>query len=258
MDDALSAPDVTLEDVKEEGQRLATDAARIDLPLRIFGGVAFYLRCPSARLPNLSRTYGDVDFMALSSARAEVTDFFEAHGYAQDRMFNALHGAVRLNFTDPRLGRPVDVVVDELRMCHTIDFRERLTLEPLTVPLTDLMLTKLQVIELNDKDVRDLLALLSDHEVGDTEPGERICTGRLGDLLGDDWGFHHTVDRNLGRVAEAADGYGLPPATVVTIRDRIARLQDVLESTPKSLRWRMRAKVGERVRWYELPEEGRR
>jgi len=32
-------------------------------------------------------------------------------------------------------------------------------------------------------------------------------------------------------------------------------LDTILESGPKSLRWRLRARVGQRVRWYELPEE---
>jgi hypothetical protein len=255
--DAETAPTSTLVELPAEGLRLATTAAEQDLPLRVIGGVAFHLRCPSAHLAPLARSYGDVDFVGLSDARREITDFFEANGYVQDRMFNALHGAQRLNFTDPVRGRYVDVILDEFAMCHTIDFRERLLLEALTVPLTELLLSKLQVVELNPKDVQDLLALLLDHGIDD-RPGDCIESGRLCEILGDDWGFEHTVRRNLAKVAELADDYDLEAERVERVRARIAAVIRRLDETPKSMRWRLRARLGERVRWYDLPEEGRR
>lgn len=256
-EDLAASPAHTLDDVRLEGQRLADAIADAGLPLRMFGGVAVYLRCPSARLPALERTYGDVDFIGLSSHRGEISDFFEAHGYAQDRMFNALHGARRLNFTDPRIGRPIDVVLDQFSMCHSIDLRDRLRVEAPTIPLADLLLTKLQVVELNGKDVKDLVALLADHELGD-EPGDAIDTGRLEQVLGDDWGFEKTVRGNLDRVADVAGDFDLDPATADRIRDTIASMLRHLDAAPKTLKWRMRAVVGDRVRWYEIPEEARR
>src|SRR5690242_7010796 len=114
------------------------------------GGVAVWLRCPSIRLPMLTRVPGDVDFVGLSRATPAIKEFFDGQGYQADRMFNALHGAHRLNFADESRDRPVDVILDRFRMCHTIDLRDRLTLEPLTIPATDLLLTKLQVVELNE------------------------------------------------------------------------------------------------------------
>jgi len=243
------SPAITLDDVRDEGRRLAAAAAADSLPLRMMGGVAVHVRCPSAARPELARSYGDVDFIGLSRARAEITDFFEAHGYAGDRMFNALHGAQRLNFMDPARGRPIDVVLDRFSMCHEIDLRDRLLLEPDTIPLPDLLLTKLQVVELNDKDVRDLLALLGDHDHD---------LDRLTSLLGTDWGFEHTVRRNLARVAEAADGFGLDDAFVATVRAQVGRITGALDEGKKSLRWQLRATVGERARWYQVPEEARR
>ena len=258
MSEELAAsPAHTLDDVRLEGERLAAAIAGEGLPLRMFGGMAVYLRCPSARLPSLERTYGDVDFVGLSSHRGEISDFFEAQGYAQDRMFNALHGARRLNFTDPRIGRPIDVVLDQFSMCHSLDLRERLRVEAQTIPLADLLLTKLQVVELNGKDLKDLVAMLADHELGE-EPGDAIDIARLEQVLGDDWGFEHTVRRSLQRVAEASDDFGLDVATVDRIGDTIRTLVSRLDVAPKTLKWRMRAMVGERVRWYEIPEEARR
>lgn len=247
----------TLADVRLEGPRLAEAASKASLPLRMIGGVAFYLRCPSARLPQLARSYGDVDFVAWSSARRDVTDFFEGQGYEQDKMFNALHGAQRLNFHDPVRGRPIDVVLDEFSMCHRIDFRERLLLEPVTIPLTDLLLTKLQVVEQNDKDVRDILALLLDHGLGE-EPGDAIGKKRLAQVLGDDWGFEHTVRRNLERVRERADDYDLGDERLTVVRTRIDELAEVLDHAPKTMKWRVRSRIGERLTWYAVPEEGRR
>lgn len=256
-EDLAASPAHTLDDVRLEGERLAEAIAGNGLALRMFGGVAVYLRCPSARLPSLERTYGDVDFVGLSSDRGAISDFFEGQGYAQDRMFNALHGARRLNFTDPRIGRPIDVVLDQFSMCHSIDLRDRLRIEAPTIPLADLLLTKLQVVELNRKDLQDLVAMLADHELGE-EPGDAIGIARLERVLGDDWGFEHTVRRSLQRVAEASGDFGLDGAAVDRIRATIDDLVSRLDVAPKTLRWRMRAMVGERVRWYEVPEEARR
>jgi hypothetical protein len=236
-------------DVTDEGMRLAAAAAEQDVPIRIMGGVAVFARCPSAVIPQLARSYGDVDFLGLSKARGQITDFFEANGYVGDKMFNALHGAQRLNFMDPVRGRPLDLIFDRFAMCHTIDLRDRLLLEPVTIPLADLLLTKLQVVELTDKDVRDLLVLLADHEHD---------LGRLQEVLGDDWGFEHTCRINLARVLDAAPNYGLPADFVDAVRGHATAIVEALDVGKKSLRWRARGAIGERVRWYEVPEEGRR
>lgn len=249
------APVKTSATEAEEGQRLTEAAAAAGVPLRLIGGVAVFSRCPSAARPELARSYGDVDVVGLSSHRAQITDFLEAQGYVQDRMFNALHGAQRLNFTDPARDRPLDVLLDRFAMCHAIDLRDRLLLEPVTIPLSDLLLTKLQVVELNGKDVRDLLALFLDHG---TDGPDAFDLAYLVTVLGRDWGFEHTARINLARVAEAADDFGLQAAAVTAIRRRVAALGDALTAGPKTLKWRLRSRIGERVQWYEDPEEGRR
>jgi hypothetical protein len=254
--DEAPARVVTGETESDEGPRLVDAAEAAGVPLRLIGGTAVFVRCPSARRPELARSYGDVDVIGLSSARPEITDFLEAQGYVQDRMFNALHGAQRLNFTDPVRHRPLDVILDRFAMCHTIDLRERLTLEPRTIPLSDLLLTKLQVVEQNDKDVRDLLALLIDHGADSGPNG--FETRYLVQVLGDDWGFEHTVRLNLARLHGEAGNYRLPAEVVAAVRGRISELVAALDAGPKTLKWRLRAKLGARIRWYEDPEEGRR
>lgn len=253
----MAAPTTPLDDVREEGLRLARGAQSLGLPLRLLGGVAVWARCPSAQLPALSRTYGDVDVIILSSGRHQVTAYLQEMGYVPDKLFNALHGAQRLNFMDPDRSRPLDVLIDKFTMCHTIDFRRRLTHDELTIPLADLLLTKLQVVELNDKDVKDLVALLLDHPLGTSSDLEAIDTGRLADVLGSDWGFEHTIRLNLAKLPSLMEGRTLPEAVVGTVAKRIDGIVSVLDGTKKTLRWKARAAVGERVRWYELPEDVR-
>ncbi len=225
------------------------------------GGMAVWLTCPSVRRPPFARRYADLDFIASSRERKRMTPFFTSHGYVPERLFNALHGAQRLNFAHPAGLWTVDVIFDELHMSHALDLSGRLAGSGPTVDLADLLLTKLQIWEINTKDLRDALCLLADHPIVDGltsgQPGAgEIDLSRILALTGSDWGLCHTVERNLGRLAAAAletpvDGAPHDPARQV--EELLARIA----AAPKSLRWRSRARVGERVRWYETPEEVR-
>lgn len=141
-------------------------------------------------------------------------------------------------------------------MCHTIDLKDRLSIDPVTIPLADLLLTKLQVVRINRKDLLDLIALLADHPLGGPEAGS-IDLGRLTSLLGKDWGFEHTARLNLATLRDSVAGFGLPEAVSGTVDERIAGILAALGKGTKSLAWHMRARVGERVQWYEEPEDVR-
>jgi hypothetical protein len=242
-------------DTPQEAMRLIEAAAELPIPLRLIGGTAVWFRCPSARKPPLTRPYGDIDFMSVSKNNRTLAGFFEANGYEADRLFNALHGAQRLNFTDSTRGRAVDVLLDRFVMCHTLDLKDRLLVEGTTIPLTDLLLTKAQVIQLNEKDIKDIVALLLDHPVGGPE---EIDVARLAEVTRNDWGLEHTVRKTLAEVHSAVEGIGLHPDHVAAVNKSIAALTAALDAAPKSQRWRMRARVGERLRWYDEPEEARR
>jgi hypothetical protein len=253
------APDqlAPLADVREEGLRLVQAADKRGLRVRLIGGVAVWARCPSAALPELRREYGDVDVIGHARQSREITSFFESMGYIPDKLFNAIHGAQRLNFEDAATGRPLDVLLDKFTMCHAIDLRDRLTIDEVTIPLADLLLTKLQVVQINDKDMTDLAAMLADHAPGSVAEHENIDLGRFTDVLGKDWGFEHTVRLNLGKLREYVADRELPGELGATIDARIGALLAALGSGRKTVGWKLRAQVGERVRWYELPEEGR-
>jgi hypothetical protein len=139
-------------------------------------------------------------------------------------------------------------------MCHEIRFGGRLALESVTVPLAELLLTKLQIIELNEKDVRDALALLHDHPV-EEEDGDAINGGHIARLCASDWGLWRTFTANLDSLGDHLGRYDLPEDSVRRITGRIQELQARIEEEPKSLGWKMRSKIGDRKRWYDLPEE---
>jgi hypothetical protein len=251
MSDAASAR--ILDDVAAEGRRLAVSAENQELPLRLLGGVAVWCQCPSARVPPLARIYGDADFLGRSGDRKRIAAFMDSEGYEADRMFNALHGATRLNFHDPVRGRPLDVLLDRFVMAHELDLRDSASADGLTISLADLLLTKLQVVSINDKDVRDLLALLLDHGFGP----EEISMERILDATRNDWGLEHTAHLSLVTLRELIGGVELAAQDAERILARADELDTALRTAPKGAKWKMRARLGERVRWYEEPEEAR-
>jgi hypothetical protein len=183
-----------------------------------------------------------------------VQKFFESLGYAPQTRFNALYGRERLLYFDEQHDRQVDVLVGTFRMSHEIPFGKRMTLEPLTVPLAELLLTKLQIIELNEKDVRDALALLHDHPVGE-EDGDSVNGAHIAGLCASDWGLWRTFTANLEALEGHLEHYDLPDDGKGRIKERIETLLGRIEEEPKGFGWKMRAKIGDRKRWYELPEE---
>jgi hypothetical protein len=239
-------------EIVAEARRLLRAAEEAELELRLLGGVAIRLRTP---IPDvLAREYGDLDFVGARGSSSGLRKLFADAGYEQDQAFNALHGARRLIFLDAANSRKADVFVGQFEMCHKVPVAERLALEPATLPLAELLLTKLQIVELNEKDVRDTLALLLGHDVGE-EDGELVNTGRVAALCASDWGLWRTITSNLEALDAHAPSYALSEQEQARVSRRIRALLERIEAEPKSWAWRLRARIGERVRWYELPEE---
>ena len=224
------------------------------MPLRLLGGVAIHLRGTSRVPESLTRSYADLDFVTRRGAGGVVGVFFRNEGYTAQTAFNALHGNERLLFFDDEHDRQVDVFVGKFRMSHEIQLDERLELEPQTLPLAELLLTKLQVIEMNEKDLRDALALLLDHPVGDTD-GDTVNAARIASLCSSDWGLWRTFTRNVEWCRDHLAGHELPDETIALLHERLDRILERIEAEPKTRGWKLRAKIGERKRWYELPEE---
>jgi hypothetical protein len=243
-----------LPDVVDEARRLLALASDRSVPLRLLGGVAIRLRAGNAFPEALGRAYGDLDFVAAKGASGTASALLREAGYEGDRAFNALQGKRRLIFYDVPNGRKVDVFVGEFLMCHEIPVNERLEVDPVSIPLAELLLTKLQIVELNEKDVTDAVALLATHELGEGD-GDRLDAGRVAFLCASDWGLWRTITVNLAIVGDRAAASPIDDRSRREVRDRVDALLERIEEEPKTRGWRLRARVGERKRWYELPEE---
>jgi hypothetical protein len=227
----------------------AAEAAHV--PLRLLGGAAVYLRCASARVPPLARAYGDLDFMTTSKTRKQMDRVFDAVGFVGDNGFNRLHGHHRLIFHHAETGAKVDVFVDTFRMCHTLDIRKRLEIDRWTLTLADLLLSKLQIIEVNEKDIKDAAAIFADFPPAESDEG--INAHYITRLMADDWGFQHTLEKNLVAIEHHVPEVAADCRTAIL--SRIEELRARLVGAPKSFKWKTRARVGERMAWYQLPEE---
>ena len=240
----------------EEAVRICETAAGEGITVRLAGGLAIQYLTPE--FPPRGGDGQDLDLATLSSDRRSLTQFLTGRGYVADQTFNALYGHKQLYFQSAETGRSLDVLVDRLHMCHTVEFAGRLGRMPVTLDLTDLLLTKLQIVELNEKDAQDVLYLCSAYPVRDGDEPGTIGLDRIRPIVGNDWGWWRTITLNLDRIiALASDDRGklIPAGGQHHPVEQLAALATAIDAAPKSLRWKARAKVGERVRWYEMPEE---
>ncbi len=246
-----------LTDIRDEARRLADAAVALGLSARLIGGLAVWLRCPSVRTGPYARSYEDMDFAISAAASTKFKALLMTQGYLPDQFFNGLHGATRLYYGEPSGRWSIDVVIDELVMSHKLDLRGRLDGAAPTITLADLLLSKLQVWEINRKDLGDTLCLLADHALSDDDAElDGVSLARVRSVLGRDWGFCHTVERNVQKVAALWSQEPLPGATH-DVAAQVGALQQAIEDAPKSRAWKLRSRVGERIRWYETPEEVR-
>jgi hypothetical protein len=239
--------------VEDEARRLLQASSDKKVVLKLLGGVAVAIRCPSARRDGLRRDYVDMDYVGHEKQSKAINGFFVEMGYQPRLRFNAMMGRTRLIFNDLVNHRRVDIFLDVFEMCHNFNFDERIGLEPLTLPLADLLATKLQVVQVDEKDFKDLTALFLDHDIG-SGGGEMIDGRYLARLCSSDWGTYKTFTTNLSKLGTSTDGFGLTASERERVRSRISKLGDMIEREPKSLGWKMRAQVGEKKTWYELPE----
>jgi len=242
-----------LSDPIDEAKRIIEAAESRKVVLRLMGGVSFFLRCPSAREGKLQRNYTDLDFVAHATQTKELMQLFMEMGYVPEDRFNALHGLRRLIFKDMANRRPVDIFLDVFEMCHRFSFKDRLEVDRYTLALADMLVTKLQIVEINEKDIVDIISLLMDYDVGDNDVGT-VNGAYIARLCSDDWGIYRTFTMTLASVGRALSGMDIGGEGKELVRARMARLLKMIEDEPKGLRWKIRAVIGDRRRWYELPE----
>jgi hypothetical protein len=243
-------------DAFDRSVAVAKEANERGIALKLLGGQAVRLLCPL--YPHRARTDQDMDFASVSSAKRGVMEFLGELGFVGDQQFNLLHGDRQMFFTTPEGKTTVDVIMDRLNMCHVLDFKDRIERMPYTLDVTDLLLTKLQIVELNRKDVHDLLHLLSAFEVRDGDEPGTVGLGRIGKIVCEDWGWWRTVTGSLDKLVQLGGGEHqdlIPDARRYDPIAQARRVREYCDTCPKTLKWKVRSKVGDRMQWYELPEE---
>lgn len=238
------------EEIEREARSLVEAARAEGLTLRLLGSTGVRLHCPACEegMVRLGRAAKDIDLACPKRDRTRVRELVEARGYDIDRdVLVAMEGA-RLSFQHPQTAVELDLFVDRLHFCHTIELAGRYDGHPHTLAAGDLLLAKLQVHELTRNDASDAAVLLAAHPLGELD-GDYV-TG----VLAGDWGFHHSAVASLESIRAqvgSGDRLGLEPDAAERVVERADELLERVDAAPKTLGWRMRAKVGERKQWWE-------
>jgi len=243
-----------LPDPVAECRRLMALAAADGIVMRAIGGVAFVLQC-EVDGPPLQRPLKDVDVVIPRGASRTAVATIERAGYVPDEMFNVLRGTSRLLFYDVDNHRHLDVFVGSFVLCHELPIAERLERDSLTIPREELLLSKLQIVALTDNDLVDIFNLLSVHEVVESSDAGGIDAQFIAGLCAQDWGLWRTTQQSLQRVNETLERSALDTSQQARVRDGLRVLAEHIEKTPKSGKWRMRSRIGDRVKWYNEPSE---
>lgn len=242
-------------EIVSEMNRLLEAAREQELQLRVIGGLAVHFHGPRGH-ETFQREYPDIDFVVPKKEGSRLEKFFRSMGYLPDRQLNTFNGSRRRIYYHQETGRHVDIFIGDFEMCHKLPLRDRLHLDPVTVPLADLFLSKIQIVELNRKDALDIIAILLNNDLGRDDNG-KINLHRIARLCIRYWGLYQTILINLARVEEIllADGLNLGADERQIVLERIERIRRMLAAMSKPLFWKIRNRFGTRLRWYTEVEE---
>jgi hypothetical protein len=238
-------------------------AAAAGITLRILGAVAVSMHSPDfvTLHESLERVKGatdftDLDLMGYLKDRANIEPFFKSIGITPEpraRRSPAIW-AYRQMYMERNGNFHIDVFFDKLEMSHTIDFTHRLEVDCPTISLADILLEKMQIHHINEKDIKDTIVLVRAHDLGSSDK-DVINEDYIAEVLGGDWGFYYTVTKNLQKTKLLLDGYAMPQTDKDNVSSKIDRLTSRIEREPKSMGFKMRAKVGEKKKWYNEVDE---
>lgn len=244
-------------DFLEEVNRILDAATHEDVLLRLLGALAFHIHCPKFSYIQgmLGRTFTDIDFASYRQESGRISKLFVELGYQYDVRVRALFGS-RLVFYDASgTNRHCDVFLDKLEFCHDIDFQNRLEVDYPTIPLVELLLEKMQIVKLNEKDVVDTIMLLREHPIGGSD-NETINADRLAMLVAHDWGLWKTITTNLEIVRNATqENQKLSAEDKNDVDGKLTTLRSRIDEEPKSRGWKIRSQIGEKRKWYRDVDE---
>lgn len=243
----------------QEALRLVEGAEKRGIKLRILGSIAYRIQCPNNvhLFQDMNRVLTDVDFAAERSQNRAIREFLQGEGYVADEGVYVASEGARHIYLHPDTKLNVDVFADELYFCHRIPLAGRLDLESPTICTTDLLLEKMQIVEINLKDFKDTLVLMLEHPLSDQQPGPKsVDVDYIVEMMRKDWGFYYTFTTNLKQVPDhIAEFPAITEDEGNIIRGRIEALLRRIEDAPKTLGWKMRAKIGTRRIWYQEVSE---
>lgn len=239
---------------------LIEEAEQRGAVLRLLGGLAFYFNSPTARkLSAFQRQYKDLDFAVNRRGASYLLEVFKKFGWKDDQYFNALHGSRRLLFYyGNEEGLQADIFVGLFEQCHKLNLEKRLLLYKPTIPISDLLLTKLQIHELNEKDILDVIMLLYDHDFGRINSLEKEDLEYIVELTRKDWGWYTTIIDNLMIIESMIPKYLQNVKDIQNVKANLEWIRNNVKESSKTIKWKMRNIIGRRIKWYEEPEEVRR
>jgi hypothetical protein len=243
----------TVDDFVMTTRSLISAAEREGLRLRLLGSLAFRFHCPGHvdYLDAMERELTDIDFAASGKDRRELRRFFDGLGYIEDKDVLVTMEGARYSYRHPENDIGVDIFFDRLDFCHPVELADRLTLDSPTISLGDLVLEKVQIVEINEKDIKDLIVCLLEHDLG-AQDRELVDADYVAGVLSKDWGFHYTAATNFEKVKAFLPKYAvLSDDHRRLVQSRINALLERIHAAPKSMRWKARARVGTRMRWYK-------
>jgi len=242
---------------ENELKRIIAASDEAGILLRVIGSLAFQMHCPQFGYLQaaMGRAYTDIDFGAYSKQVKQIQAMMAGLGYVENREVFISSEGERAIYDKPDTGLHVDIFYEKLDFCHAIYWAGRLEVDSPTIPLTELLLEKMQIVQINEKDVIDTIMLLLEHPFGD-EDKETINIKLAATLCANDWGLWRTTTMNLGKVKQLAQGYSqLTPEQKSNVVSQVDKALARLNNEPKSLAWRMRDRVGDRVKWYKDVDE---
>jgi hypothetical protein len=235
-----------------EGDRLLALAEAEGVALRLLGALAFKKRCPRYAFlqETLNRRYTDIDFAAYGRQIKDARRLFEREGFVEDEMTYVESQGSRMVLHHPGTDLHLDVFLDKLEFCHTVSFTGRLETDRWTIPLAEMLMQKMQIVQINEKDIIDTIMLLLEHPLGETDE-DTVNLRLVAGVCAKDWGWWRTLTMNLGKVKQMAAAYEqLADRDSKRVAEQVDLALERIEREPKSMGWRMRARIGDRKKWY--------
>ncbi|NQV16922.1 MAG: hypothetical protein HQ534_00030 [Armatimonadetes bacterium] len=238
-------------------EKIMGKAKEYNVTMRVIGSIAFRIRCPIYKVIEYKnkRYLTDINFVTYKKDIVKVQELFFELGWTENQNVLRLFDDKRRIFYHPEEAVHSDIFIDKLRFCHEIDFRKRLEIDYATISLIDLLLEKLQIVEINKKDIIDIIVLLSQYPVSLNGKDKGYINGSyLAKVCSRDWGWWKTATSNLKKVRELSNEY-LEKKQAEILNQRLFLLTSFIEKKPKSWKWKIRSKIGDKMRWYREVEE---